>query len=170
MFSAEQNQYELEDRKERALSEQPKLELIYFNLRALAESPQMMMRYAGVEYRYEMAWDYYGKPWAETKLEVAFGQLPVLVVNDTVHIWQSGAIVRYLAKLTGTMPKEPLLAARVDAVFEQTQELFAPLNPTVNIKIGDEHLKFKAIFLSSFPGILKNFDRQLEHSDGGCLL
>ena len=47
------------------MSEQPKLELIYFNLRALAESPQMMMRYAGVEYRYEMAWDYYGKQWSE---------------------------------------------------------------------------------------------------------
>ena len=104
-----------------------------------------------------MAWDYYGKPWSEAKLEVAFGQLPVLVVNDTVHIWQRGAIVRYLAKLTGTMPEDPLLEARVDAVFEQTQELFAPLNPTVNIKIGEEHLKFKEMFLSSFPGILKNF-------------
>ena len=167
MLCAEQNQYESEDRKERAMSEQPKLELIYFTGRALAESPQMMMRYAGVEYRYEMAWDYYGKPWSETKLEVAFGKPPVLVVNDTVHIWQSGAIVRYLAKLTGTMPEDPLLAARVDAVFEQTQELFAPLNPTVNIKIGEEHLKFKEMFLISFPGILKNFARQLEHSDEG---
>ena len=150
------------------MSEQPKLELIYFNLRALAESPQMMMRYAGVEYRYEMAWDYYGKPWSETKLEVAFGQLPVLVVNDTVHIWQSGAIVRYLAKLTGTMPEDPLLAALVDAVFEQTQELFAPLNPTVNVKTGEEHLKFKTMFLSSFTGILKNFARQLKLSEEGA--
>ncbi len=110
------------------MSKQPKLELIYFNLRALAEPPQMMMHYAGVKYRYEMAWDYYGKPWSKAKLEVPFGQLPVLVVNDTVHIWQSGAIVRYLAKLAGFMPEDPVLAAQVDAVFEQTQELFAPLN------------------------------------------
>ena len=167
MLSAEQDQYEHEVRKGRAMSEHQKLELIYFNLRALAESPQMMMRYAGVEYRYEMAWDYYGKPWSEAKLEVAFGQLPVLVVNETVHIWQSGAIVRYLAKLTGTMPEDHLLAARVDAVFDQSQELFAPLNPTVNVKIGEEHLKFKEMFLSSFPGILKNFARQLEHSNEG---
>ena len=57
MLSAEQDQYEYEDRKERAMSEQPKLELIYFTGRELAESPQMMMRYAEVEYRYEMAWD-----------------------------------------------------------------------------------------------------------------
>jgi len=41
----------------------------------------------------------------------------MLVVNDTVRIWQSGAIVRYLAKLTGFIPEEPVLAAQVDAVF-----------------------------------------------------
>ena len=121
------------------MSKQPKLELIYFNLRALAEPPQMMMHNAGVKYRYEMAWDYYGKPWSEAKPEVHFGQLPVLVVNDTVHIWQSGAIVRYLAKLAGFMPADPVLAAQVDAVFEQTQELVDPLNPTVNVKIGEEN-------------------------------
>ena len=150
------------------MSTQPKLELIYFNLRALAESPQMMMHYAGVKYRYEMAWDYYGKPWSEAKPEVPFGQLPVLVVNDTVHIWQSGAIVRYLAKLAGFMPGDPVIAAQVDAVFEQTQELFAPLNPTVNVKTGEEHLKFKTMFLSSFPGILENFARQLELNEDGA--
>ena len=42
------------------MRKQPKLELIYFNLRALAEPPQMMMNYAGVKYLYKMAWDYYG--------------------------------------------------------------------------------------------------------------
>ena len=109
----------------------------------------MLMHYAGIKYRYEMAWDFYGKPWSEAKSEVPFGQLPMLVVDDTVHIWQSGAIVRYLAKLAGIMPGDPVLAAQVDAIFEQTQELFAPLNPTVNVKIGEEHLKFKNIFLLS---------------------
>ena len=149
------------------MSIQPKLELIYFNLRALAEPPQMMMHSAGVKYHYKMAWDYYGKPWSEAKPEVPFGQLPVLVVNDKVHIWQSGAIVRYIAKLAGFMPEDPLLAAQVDAVFEQTQELFNPLNPTVNVKTGDEHLKFKSVFLRSFPGILKNFERQLLKREEG---
>ena len=40
----------------------PKLQLIYFNLRALCEAPRMMMHRAGLEYSYEMAWDYYQKP------------------------------------------------------------------------------------------------------------
>ena len=46
----------------------PKVQLIYFKLRALAEAPQMMMHYANVPYTYEMAWDFYGKPWPEAKL------------------------------------------------------------------------------------------------------
>ena len=45
----------------------PKLQLIYFNLRALCEAPRMMMHRAGLEYSYEMAWDYYQKPWSEVK-------------------------------------------------------------------------------------------------------
>ena len=147
---------------------QPKLELIYFNLRALAEPPQMIMHYAKVKYSYKMAWDYYGKPWSEAKPEVPFGQLPVLVVNDTVHIWQSGAIVRYLANLAGFIPEDPVLAAQVDAVFEQSQELFDPLNQTVNVKTGEEHLKFKTKLLSILPGTLKNFSRQLELSNEGA--
>ena len=38
-----------------------KLQLIYFNLRALCEAPRMMLHTAGIEYSYEMAWDYFKK-------------------------------------------------------------------------------------------------------------
>ena len=110
--------------------ELPRLQLIYFKLRALAEAPQMMMHYANVPYTYEMAWDFYGKP------------------------WQSGAITRYVATLTGTLPDDPLLAAQVDAVFDSTQELFPPLNPTVNVTAGDVHEQRKEAFLDSFPATL----------------
>ena len=146
------------------MNEFPKLQLIYFNLRALAEAPQMMMRYAKVPYSYEMSWDYFDKPWSEAKPDVAFGQLPLLVVDQAVHIWQSGAIVRYLAKLTRTIPDDPLLAAQVDAVFDSTQELFPPLNPTVNVIVGELHQQRKENFLNSFPETLKNFARQLERT------
>ena len=139
-----------------------KLQLIYFKLRALAEPPQMMMRFAGLEYSYEMAWDYYGKLWADAKLDIVFGQLPILVVNENIQIWQSGSIVRFLANLTGTNPKDRYLAAQVDSLFDQTQELFRPLNPTVNLRVGEDHLKLKKDFLESFPKTLGNFARFLE--------
>ena len=136
------------------MTELPRLQLIYFKLRALAEAPQMMMHYANVPYTYEMAWDFYGKPWAEAKPEVAFGQLPVLVVDNHTYIWQSSAITRYVATLTGTMPDDPLLAAQVGAIFDSTQELFPPLNPTVNVTAGDVHEQRKQTFLASFPATL----------------
>ena len=149
------------------MTELPRLQLIYFKLRALAEAPQMMMHYANVPYTYEMAWDFYGKPWAEAKPEVAFGQLPVLVVDSHTYIWQSGAITRYVATLTGTIPDDPLLVAQVDAVFDSTQELFPPLNPTVNVTAGDVHEQRKQTFLDSFPATLMNFAKQLERKDDG---
>ena len=139
-----------------------KLQLIYFKLRALAEPPQMMMRFAGLEYSYEMAWDYYGRLWADAKLDIVFGQLPILVVNENNQIWQSGSIVRFLANITGTNPKDRYLAAQVDSLFDQTQELFFPLNPTVNFRIGEDHLKLKNEFLKSFPKTLGNYAKFLE--------
>ena len=114
------------------------LKIIYFKMRALAETPQMLLHYAGIPYSYEMAWNYYKKPWIEAKSSVMFQQLPVLVVNDSIQISQSGSIVRYLSKLTNTAPKDELLLSQVDAIFETSQELFFPLNPTINFSVGDE--------------------------------
>ena len=144
----------------------PKFQLIYFNLSALAEAPQMMLRYASINYSYEMAWDYYGKPWKEAKKDVAFNQLPILIVDEKIHIWQSGAIIRYLSKFTNTRPENDLLLAQVDAMCDQSYELFRPLNPLVNLMIDEVHLKNKKTFLDIFPSKLRNFAKQLALTEG----
>ena len=145
----------------------PSLRLIYFRLQALAEAPQMMMHYAGVSYAYEMAWDYFGKPWAEVKPDIAFNQLPGLVVNDTDLIWQSGSIVRYLAPLTNTKPFDPVTSGLCDAIFESTQELFFPMNPTINVWTGEQFQVGKEKALALLPAYLANFERQLKERAGG---
>ena len=147
--------------------DKPDLKLIYFKLRALAETPQMMMEYAGLNYSYIMAEDYFKKSWEEAKNDAPFNQLPLLIVNEKTEIWQSNSIVRFLAPLTGTMPDDRLVAAQVDAIFESTHELFFPLNPTVNVVTGEQHKALKKQFLEAFPRKLKNFSRQFERlSDG----
>ena len=146
----------------------PKLQLIYFTLRALAEPPQMMMRFANIKYSYEMAADFYGKPWSEVKNSIPYGQLPMLVVDNEHYIWQSGAIVRYLSKITNTCPGDPILESKVDAVFESTQELFFPLNPTVNVFVGERHKELKETFLKTFPTSLNYFSRMIEKNQVGC--
>lgn len=145
----------------------PSLRLVYFRLQALAEAPQMMLHYAGVAYSYEMAWDYFGKPWVEAKPDVAFNQLPGLVVDDTTMIWQSGAIVRYLAPITKTMPTDPISAALCDAIFESTQELFFPMNPTINLWTGEQFQESKEKVLELLPAYLSNFERLLKTRSEG---
>ena len=92
-----------------------KLELIYFRLRALAEAPQMMLKFAGIDYSYIMANEYFNKPWKEAKAGVAFNQLPLLIVDEKIEIWQSNSIVRFLATITGTMPENKMIAAQAAA-------------------------------------------------------
>ena len=91
----------------------------------------------------------------------------MLIVDNKLHIWQSNSIIRYLAPLTGTMPKDSLMAAQADAIFETTHTLFFPLNPTVNVFVGEQHETHKTQFLNSFPTTLKNFSRQLEKLSNG---
>ena len=82
-----------------------KLQLIYFNLRALCEAPRMMLHNAEIEYSYEMAWNYFKKPWSEIKKDVIFHRLPLLVIDEKIEIWQSNTISRYIAKITNNEKK-----------------------------------------------------------------
>ena len=43
------------------------LKLVYFKMRALAEAPQLLLHYAGIDYEYQMSWDYYDDEWSKIK-------------------------------------------------------------------------------------------------------
>ena len=138
----------------------PKLQLIYFNLRALCEAPRMMMHRAGIEYSYEMAWDYYKKPWSEVKQDVIFNRLPLLIIDYKTEIWQSNTISRYIAKITDNMPSNQEMATYADAIFESAHDLFFPLNPTVNVFVGENHLKHKKNLIDDIlPKASNNFEK-----------
>ena len=114
------------------------LKLIYFKMRALAEAPQMLMHYAGIDYEYLMSWDYFGDDWENVKSQVPFKQLPILIVNDKHQIAQSISIMRYIEKLSRLELEDPIASAKADAILQSAQELFAPLNPTVNFAVGED--------------------------------
>ncbi len=121
----------------------PKLDLVYFKMRAFTEAIQMQLCYGNVPYTYHMAWEYFEKSWPEMKKEIGFGQLPVLIVDNQTTIWQSGSIMRYTAKLANTLPTNEEDRAIADAIFESSQELFQPLNATINFKTGEEYEALK---------------------------
>ena len=124
-------------------------------MRALAEAPRMLFHYTQIDYEDLMSWDYYGKDWSQVKPNITFKQLPVLIVDEKHEIAQSIAIMSYIEKLAEINIKDPILAAKADAIMQSAQELFSPLNPTVNFAIGED---FSSKRDAMKPFLLSRFD------------
>ena len=114
------------------------LKLVYFKMRALAEAPQLLLNYCKINYEYIMSWDHFDDEWSNVKPKLAFKQLPMMEVEDGTQICQSIAILQYIENLGGLKISDPLMAAEAMAVLQSAQELFAPLNPTVNFAVGQD--------------------------------
>ena len=132
-----------------------KLELIYFKMRALAEAPRLLFHYTNIEYEDLMSWDYYDKEWSEVKPNIPFKQLPMLVIDKKHEICQSMAIMTFIENLAGINVIDPILNAKANAIMQSAQELFMPLNPTVNFAIGEKFIKKKDDMI---PFLLSRFD------------
>ena len=119
----------------------PNLTLVYFPVRARAEVPRMIMAYGDIPFTDNNCRQFFDCSFltAKTSGKLPFGQLPVLAVNDTL-ISQSGAIIRYLARLVSKpdfIPRDPVKAALADALHETAEDL-SKIMPIVNILTGDE--------------------------------
>ena len=114
------------------------LKLVYFKMRALAEAPQLLLNYCKINYEYIMSWDHFDDEWSNIKPKLAFKQLPMMEVEDGTQICQSIAILQYIENLGGLKISDPVKAAEATAVLQSAQELFAPLNPTVNFAVSQD--------------------------------
>ena len=90
--------------------------MIYFPVRARAECARMIAAYGGITLHETNCMEYFGCDFMTAKMDgkLPFGQLPVLVADDTL-IGQSGAINRYLASLVSTpgfRPTDPIKAEK----------------------------------------------------------
>ena len=136
-----------------------KLELIYFKMRALAEAPRLLFHYTEIEYDDVMSWDYYGKDWSEVKIKIPFKQLPMLVIDKKHKICQSMAIMTFIENLAGINITDSILNAKANAIMQSAQELFMPLNPTVNFATGEKFKKkredMKLFLMSRFEDLEK---------------
>jgi len=133
-------------------------------MRALAEAPRILFHYTGIEFEDLMSWEYYGDEWSIVKSKVSFKQLPVLIIDDKHEVAQSIAILNYIEKIAGIDIKDQIQSAKADAILQSAQELFAPLNPTVNFATGESFIEkrdmMKPLLLSRFD----DFDRALKSS------
>lgn len=145
-------------------------DLVYFNIYAYAEPIKMLMAHRGLDWHYHMPWDFFGKAWDEAKPEVAFGELPVLVIDGTYMLWESAAILRYLADGTPLVPSDARTRARADAILDSTKRFVMPVDATVNIRQGNRFEEEKAEALKKMPEMLAPFLRELEQSGGPFFL
>ena len=142
-----------------------KLELIYFKMRALAEAPRLLLNYTEIEYEDIMSWDYYGKEWSEVKSKVPFKQLPMLVVDQKHEICQSIAILNFIEKIAGIEISDPILNAKANAVMQSAQELFLPLNPTINFSVGDRFKQKREVMMPFLNSRFEDLERALKDND-----
>ena len=142
-----------------------KLELIYFKMRALAEAPRLLLSYTKLQYEDIMSWDYYGKEWFEVKSKVPFKQLPMLVVDKKHEICQSIAILTFVEKIAGIGISDPILNAKANAVMQSAQELFMPLNPTINFSVGDRFKKKREDMMPFLNSRFEDLERSLKHDE-----
>jgi len=140
------------------------LKLIYFKMRALAEAPRILFNYTGIEFEDLMSWEYYGEDWSIIKPKVSFKQLPVLIIEDKHEVAQSIAILKYIEKIAGIDIKDQIQSAKADAILQSAQELFAPLNPTVNFATGENFIEKKNMMKPMLMSRFDDFDRALNSS------
>jgi len=138
-----------------------KLELIYFKMRALAEAPRLLLHYTEIKYDYIMSWDYYDKDWSEVKPTIPFRQLPMLVVDKQHKICQSIAIMTFVENLAGINITDPILNAKANAIMLSAQELFMPLNPTVNFAVEERFKKKREDMMPFLTSRFEDLERSL---------
>ena len=135
--------------------------LVYFKMRALAEAPQMLMRSVGMSYDYQMSWEYYDNSWVDIKSTLPFKQLPVLIIDGTHVISQSIAILKYIEYKSDLTLEDPIEKAKSDAILQSAQELFAPLNPTINFAVGKDFFDKKSSMMPTLVSRFEDLERAL---------
>ena len=134
-------------------------------MRALAEAPRLLFHYTNIEYEDHMSWDYYDKEWSEVKPNIPFKQLPMLVIDKKHEICQSLAIMTFLENLAGINITDTILNAKANAIMQSAQELFMPLNPTVNFAIGEKFIKKKDDMMPFLLSRFEDLEKAMKNND-----
>jgi glutathione S-transferase/predicted transcriptional regulator len=146
-------------------SAHPALKLHYFNARGRAELARLMLAEADIKYTDER---YDGKKFGEVKNTMPFGQVPVLEVGN-VKIAQSGAINRYVAKLTGLYGKNNEESSKIDMVYQSlADDLAGAFGAAFYAKDPKEkETKTEAFWAATVPHWAGLLEKQLASNNGG---
>jgi len=142
----------------------PKLKLTYFDFNGgRGEANRLAMAIGNVPFedkRIPMS------EWPELKPGVRFQALPVLEI-DGEEIAQSNAINRYVGRLGGLYPDDPLEAARCDEIMDAMEDVTNKLVPTLFLSDEEEKRKAReALAEGPFKLYLERLGKVLEERGG----
>ena len=92
--------------------------------------------------------------------------MPILELDNGIQIGQSIAILNYIETVAGLSIRDPEKAAEACAILQSSQELFAPLNPTVNFAVGEDFKAKRDAMRSDLESRFSDLERYLNKYDG----
>ena len=107
----------------------PKLSYFDFN-GGRGEDCRLALHIAGIDFEDDRV---KGSDWAEKKPNTPFGAMPVLEIHGT-QIAQSNAILSLIGRMHDLHPKDPLEAARHDALLNAVEDLRSRINAVLREK------------------------------------
>jgi len=106
----------------------PKLTLTYFNFGGRAEPLRLAAAIGKIPFTHK-AIDF--KDWAAVKPTTPLGHTPFIEIEEpgkeTQVVAESMAILRYLGKLGGLYPEDPIEAMKVDSILDTCEEASTPI-------------------------------------------
>jgi len=141
------------------------LKLVYFDIRGRAEYIRVALHHGGFEFEdVRLTREEFLQQ--KEKGEFPFGQLPVLYIGDEV-ISQSHSIARFVAKLAGLYPEDPLVALRCDEILDAIIDFIGCLRPSFVENDPEKKMALRRVLAEEeFPRWFKRFERKLETAGG----
>lgn len=141
------------------MSDEPRYELVYFDMRGRAEQIRLIFAYAGVEY-VDTAVD--RSRWSEEKKSFPLGQVPVLHERSAAGellIPQSLAIVRHLGRVFELYGAGEPQRVQCDVVIDTVAELRSRFNGIAYFPnfLRDEEV-IERHFATTFPAYLDQLE------------
>eukprot|EP01125_Pyxidicula_operculata_P003999 TRINITY_DN1565_c2_g2_i1.p2 TRINITY_DN1565_c2_g2~~TRINITY_DN1565_c2_g2_i1.p2 ORF type:complete len:210 (+),score=62.53 TRINITY_DN1565_c2_g2_i1:822-1451(+) len=147
----------------------PKIKLTYFNIRARGEPIRVALHIGNVafeDHRIEF------KDWPTLKPTFPFGALPVVEVDGKV-LAQSGAILRYVGKLTKLYPSDEWKAAKVDEFLDSVEDALQLIVPTMREQDAQKKQQAREALVTpdgALTNALKNLDKLAASNGNGPYL
>jgi len=142
----------------------PKLKLTYFDFNGgRGEANRLAMAIGNIPFEDDRVPT---AEWPNVKDTTPFGQLPVLEV-DGEKLTQTNTISRYVGRLGGLYPDDPLEAARCDEVMSAVEDVMGRIVPTLFME--DEELKRQErekLAEGPIPFYVRRFSEMLESRGG----